>query len=79
VGLALLVGIATAATAQAGDTAPTDEALVAGFRWALAGGAALSALAALLVLAVSGCRSPAPARRPDRAWRTTRSRGRASR
>jgi MFS family permease len=79
VGLAALVAVATARTGAVGGRMGPREAVVEGFRWALACGAGLSLLAAGLVLAVSGRRGPAPARRPARGWRTTRRPARSSR
>jgi MFS family permease len=71
VGLALLAAIA----ARTGD-ADAHEAVVDGFRWALAAGAGMSLLAAVLVVAVTG---PPRARRPARGLRTTRPPARSSR
>jgi MFS family permease len=65
-GLALLVAVASLAAGGA----RTDAATVHGFRWALAVAAALSLLAAALVIAITGYR----AWRPRRGSRTTRSR-----
>jgi sugar phosphate permease len=65
-GLALLVAVASLGAAGG----RTDAAVVHGFRWALALGAALSLLAAVLVAAVTRD----TARRPRRASGTTRSR-----
>ena len=78
-GLAVLVAVATATTglATAGG-AGADEAVVEGFRWALAAGAGLSLAAAVLVMALSGPRGTAPCRRPGSGSRTRRSRERSS-
>ncbi len=65
-GLALLVAVASVGAAGG----RTDAAVVHGFRWALGVGAALSLLAAVLVVAVTRD----TARRPRRASGTTRSR-----
>jgi MFS family permease len=65
-GLALLVAVATLGAAGA----RTDTATVYGFRWALGVGAALSLLAAILVLAVTR----ETARQPRHGSETTRSR-----
>jgi MFS family permease len=77
VGLALLVAIAGARTASVAGHAGAQEAVVEGFRWALASGAGLSLVTAGLVLAITG--RAGPARRPVRGSRTTRVHGRSSR
>jgi len=77
-GLAVLVAVATATTGSATAGAAANEAVVEGFRWALAAGAGLSLAAAVLVIALNERRDPAPRRRPRSESRTRRPRGRSS-
>lgn len=78
-GLAVLVAVATARTASvAGGGVGSNEAVVEGFRWALAVGTGLSVAAAGLVVALKDRRPPAPRPRPESGWPTRASRGPSS-
>lgn len=77
-GLAVLAAVASAQATTSREGSDSAQAVVEGFRWALATGAGLSLLAAALVLALSRRPRPSPGRRPASGWRTTPSRGRSS-